>query len=60
LFHNDVGSVIYNQFLPAALARGGYRLVPKPVIVGKGLEQVQAALDAQMKGVSTKKVVVSL
>ncbi|KAJ5306024.1 hypothetical protein N7508_005039 [Penicillium antarcticum] len=60
LVHNEVGTMIYNKFLPNALARGEYRIVPKPVIVGKGLEQIQAALDVHKKGVSAQKVVVSL
>ncbi|KAJ5753994.1 uncharacterized protein N7511_008147 [Penicillium nucicola] len=60
LVHNEVGTVIYNDFLPTALANGRYRLVPKPVVAGRGLEQVQAALDAHKKGLSAQKVVVSL
>ena len=60
LVHNEVGAMIYNRFLPNALENGEYRVVPKPVIVGKGLEQIQAALDVHMKGVSAQKVVVSL
>jgi NADPH:quinone reductase-like Zn-dependent oxidoreductase len=60
LVHNEVGAMIYNRFLPNALENGEYRVVPKPVIIGKGLEQIQAALDVHMKGVSAQKVVVSL
>ncbi len=33
---------------------------PEPLVIGKGLEHVQAGFDAQKKGVSARKVVVSL
>jgi NADPH:quinone reductase-like Zn-dependent oxidoreductase len=57
---NEVSRVIYEDFLPQALADGRYVAAPDPYVVGKGLECVQTGLDAQMKGVSAKKVVVSL
>ena len=57
---NEVGSIIYEQFLPKALAEGKFMAAPEPLVVGKGLEFVQAAVDTHMKGVSAKKVVVSL
>jgi len=60
LMDNEVSKVIYEDFLPQALADARYLAVPEPYVIGKGLEFVQIGLDAQRKGVSAKKVVVSL
>lgn len=60
LQHNEVSKAIYVDFLPKALAEGKYIAPPDPQVVGKGLEYIQAALDLQKKGMSVKKVVVSL
>ncbi len=57
---NEVSKVIYEDFLPSALADGRYVAAPEPYVVGIGLEYVQAGFDAQLKGVSAKKVIVSL
>lgn len=58
--HTQVGAMIYNQFLPGALATGVFVAAPKPRVVGKGLEHIQNAMDCHMRGVSAQKVVVSL
>ncbi len=60
LAHNEVSKVIFEDYLPQALATGHYMAAPEPVIVGKGLDHIQPALDAQRQGVSAKKVVVTL
>lgn len=60
LVHNGVGKMIYTDFLPRALAEGEFVAAPDPIVVGKGLEFVQPAFEMQRKGVSAKKVVVSL
>ncbi len=60
LLYNEVGKVIYEDFLPGALAEGSYVCAPEPHVVGKGLECVQEGYEFQKKGVSAKKVVVSL
>jgi NADPH:quinone reductase-like Zn-dependent oxidoreductase len=60
LVDSGVGKMIYEDFLPNALAEGRYKAAPEPYVVGKGLEHVQTAFDLQRKGVSAKKVVVSL
>ncbi|MCJ1372614.1 hypothetical protein MMC20_003839 [Loxospora ochrophaea] len=60
LVKNEVSKVIYEDFLPAALAQGKFVAAPEPQVIGKGLEYVQEALDLNLKGVSAKKVVVSL
>ncbi|GAD91887.1 oxidoreductase, zinc-binding dehydrogenase family protein [Paecilomyces variotii No. 5] len=56
---NAVGKAVFQEFLPAALADG--RFVPlETVAVGKGLESIQSGLDTLKKGVSAKKLVVTL
>ena len=60
LLGNDVGPLIYVDFLPRALADDRYIAAPDPLVIGHGLGQIQAGLDAQKKGVSAKKVVVTL
>ena len=56
----DVVGQMYTEFLPRALEANQFVAAPKPLIVGKGLEHIQEALDVQAKGVSATKVVVSL
>jgi threonine dehydrogenase-like Zn-dependent dehydrogenase len=58
--YNRACKYIYEVFLPQALTSGKYIAAPEPVVVGKGLNYIQAGLDAQRQGVSAKKVVVSL
>ncbi len=60
LMNNEVSTVIYEDFLPQALADGRYCAAPEPQVIGKGLESVQAGLDAQKRGMSARKVVVTL
>lgn len=60
LTDNGVGKAVYVDFLPKALAEGAYIAAPNPLVVGKGLEHIQAGFDLQKRGVSAKKVVVSL
>jgi NADPH:quinone reductase-like Zn-dependent oxidoreductase len=60
LASNEVGPMLYEGFLPAALAEGRYRAAPEPQRVGSGLEAVQRAIDLQRQGVSARKLVVSL
>ncbi len=60
LMANEVCRAIYEDFLPAALAQGKYIAAPAPHVVGKGLERLQEAMALNKKGVSAKKVVVSL
>jgi len=57
---NEVSAAIYRDFLPAALAEGRYVAAPEPQVVGVGLEHLQEAMDVQRRGVSARKVVVSL
>ena len=60
LVHNELAGIIYADFLPKALAERRYVAAPDPVIIGKGLDHLQPALDMQRKGVSASKIVVSL
>lgn len=60
LVENGVGKMIYEDFLPRALEAGEFVAAPDPMVVGKGLEFVNAGLEMQKQGVSAKKVVISL
>lgn len=60
LKNNEVSKAIYADFLPSALVDGRFVAAPDPLVVGKGLEYVQAELETQLKGVSAKKVVISM
>ena len=60
LVHSDVGRAVYADFLPRALEQGRFVAAPTAQVVGSGLGSIQAALDLQRKGVSAKKVVVTL
>lgn len=57
---NEVGPMLYEGFLPAALAEGRYRAVPEAQGAGSGLSALQSAIDLQRQGVSARKLVVSL
>ena len=57
---NEVGKVIFEDFLSQALTEGRFIAAPNPHVVGKGLEYVQEALDLQKRGVSAQKIIVSL
>ena len=60
IVHDVVGKSIYTDFLGQALADGTYQCKPEPLVVGHGLEKLQEAFDVQKKGVSAKKVVLTL
>lgn len=58
--HSPVADMVYRDSLPERLASGRFRAMPDLMVVGKGLEAIQEALDTQKESVSAKKVVVSL
>ncbi|KAJ5528074.1 oxidoreductase [Penicillium frequentans] len=60
LVENGVGKAIFEDYLPRALEDGKFLAAPEPIVVGNGLESIQAALDYYKAGVSAKKVIVSL
>ncbi|KAF2170833.1 hypothetical protein M409DRAFT_18806 [Zasmidium cellare ATCC 36951] len=57
---NELGPMIYQDFLPRALAEKKFVPAPEPMVVGIGLEYVQEGLEVNKKGVSAKKVVIKL
>ncbi|KAH7378560.1 zinc-binding dehydrogenase [Cadophora sp. MPI-SDFR-AT-0126] len=57
---NEVRKAVYVDFLPEALRQGKVVPSPEPLIVGKGLGKIHEAFGLQKRGVSAKKVVVSL
>jgi NADPH:quinone reductase-like Zn-dependent oxidoreductase len=60
LLANEVGPLIYETFLPSALAEGRFVAAPDPLVVGQGLAAIPAALERQRQGVSARKLVVTL
>ncbi|OZJ04674.1 hypothetical protein BZG36_02563 [Bifiguratus adelaidae] len=57
---NEVGKIVYEDYLPKALAEGKFVPAPDPVVVGKGLHAIQDGLDTLKKGASAKKYVITL
>jgi NADPH:quinone reductase-like Zn-dependent oxidoreductase len=57
---NRVGPAIYADFLPTALASGAYRAEPPAEIVGHGLAAIPEGLARLRKGVSARKLVVTM
>jgi hypothetical protein len=55
---NHVAKALYEDFLPKALEVGIYIPAPDPLVVGRGLESIQSAIDLHSRGVSARKVVV--
>lgn len=60
VLENGLGKKLYTEILPELLANGDFVPAPEPWVVGHGLEKVQEAMDLQKKGVSAKKVVVTI
>lgn len=57
---NVVSRFIFKGMLPKALELGQIVPAPTPLVAGKGLKEIQDAFEVQQRGVSAKKVVVSL
>jgi NADPH:quinone reductase-like Zn-dependent oxidoreductase len=60
LMHDEVGPMLWERFLPDALAEGRYVAAPQAEVVGTGLEAIQPAMDRLRQGVSARKLVVTL
>ncbi len=60
LIANDVGPMIFEAFLPSALAEARFVAAPPATVVGAGLGQIPVALERQRQGVSASKLVVTL
>ncbi|KAI1314098.1 GroES-like protein [Xylaria venustula] len=58
---NEVGPLIFDEFLPAALAKKQYQCAPQAVVAGHGLDKVQEAWDQLKKqSASASKLVITL
>ncbi|KAK7697467.1 hypothetical protein SLS64_013479 [Diaporthe eres] len=57
---NRITRMVFQDFLPRALASDQYLPAPQPKVVGKGLEKVQEAVDALMNEDFTEKPVVMI
>jgi NADPH:quinone reductase-like Zn-dependent oxidoreductase len=55
---NDIGKMVYEDFLPEALASGRYAIFPEPNVAGKGLDAIQGAFGESKKASASKTVVV--
>lgn len=55
-----VAKKVWGEYVPAALEQESLKPAPQELIVGHGLNSVQAGLDRQKSGVSARKVVVTL
>ncbi|QPC71384.1 hypothetical protein HYE68_002136 [Fusarium pseudograminearum] len=55
-----VSKAVFGDYIPEALEQGKFKAVPEAEVVGKGLEAVQLGINTLAKGVSAKKIVVSL
>jgi hypothetical protein len=60
LIANEVGPMIFETFLPTALAESRFVAAPRPTVIGIGLAQIPIALERQRQGVSATKLVVTL
>ncbi len=60
LIANEVGPMIFEAFLPTALAQARFVAAPRPTVVGSGLARIPEALERQRLGVSAAKLVVTL
>lgn len=57
---SPVGPAVWGGYLPAALAAGSHQLYPEAHIAGHGLPVIQDAIDTLRRGVSARKLVVTL
>lgn len=60
LANTETSKAVYADFLPIALAQARFQAAPGPMVVGHGLDKINTALETLQKGVSAKKVVVTL
>jgi hypothetical protein len=60
LIANEVGPMIFEAFLPEALAEARFIAAPPPTLAGTGLAEIPLALQRQRLGVSATKLVVTL
>ncbi|WP_421846403.1 zinc-binding alcohol dehydrogenase family protein [Novosphingobium sp.] len=58
--NNAVGPMIFEHYLPAALAEGRHAAAPRVEVVGEDLTAIPLALERQRQGVSATKLVVRI
>jgi NADPH:quinone reductase-like Zn-dependent oxidoreductase len=49
---------VFGKFLPKVLAEGKWIVAPEPLVIGKGLGDIQKGIHTLAKGVSAKKVII--
>ncbi|KAL7750110.1 OPT superfamily [Sorochytrium milnesiophthora] len=57
---NDAATPVWTEYVTPALESGKLQCLPKPTVVGKGLEHINDALKKLKAGVSATKLVVEL
>ncbi|OAQ99716.1 hypothetical protein LLEC1_02725 [Akanthomyces lecanii] len=57
---NDVATPVWQEYVTTALQQGKLACLPPPIIVGKGLDKINEALERCVAGVSGGKLVVEL
>jgi Zn-dependent alcohol dehydrogenase len=57
---DEIGPMIYRDFLPRALSEGSFVPAPSARVTGHGLNALQEALETLKVGVSAAKIVVTL
>lgn len=57
---DDVATPVWRDYVTPALRAGKLKCLPRPLVVGKGLEHIQEALKKSAAGVSATKLVVEL
>lgn len=60
LIHNEVGPMIFQDYLPEALARGAFKANPPFQVAGQGLAAIPEAMAVHAAGVSAAKLVVTI
>lgn len=60
LIHNEVGPMIFQDYLPQALACGAFKAAPPYRAAGHGLAAIPAAMALHEAGLSAEKMVVTL
>ena len=60
LVDDPLGPAIFVDFLGPALSTGQFRAAPDPLVMGASLDDIPAAMEALRRGVSARKIVVSL
>ena len=58
--NEDLARAIWLDFLPQALAKGTFAPKPDVLVAGEGLANIQKGMDMQRKGVSARKVVITV